>query len=49
MSTQAFRIRVWLSESRFTDTIIMADFWFNAEALGKGQSPIGRAVFLGNA
>ena len=45
----AYMVRVFLSESRWADTKIFADTWFNAQDLGRGQSPIGRAQFLGNA
>ena len=45
----AYRVRVYLTESRFMDTIILADGWYNAQALGQGQSPVGMAIFLGEA
>ena len=44
-----YQVRVFLSESRWVDTVIQADTWFNAQSIGTGQSPIGRAIFLGEA
>jgi hypothetical protein len=44
-----YSVRVFLSESNWVDTIIMAPTWFQAEQMGKGQSPVGRAQFLGEA
>lgn len=44
----AYLIRVMITESRWTDVKIYADTWFNAQDLGRGQSPIGRATFLNN-
>lgn len=42
-------IRVYISESYWTDVLITADTWFDALYLGEGQSPIGRAVYLREA
>ena len=44
-----YTIRVFLSSSNWMDTVIYADTWFNAVNLAEGQSPVGRAQFLGNA
>jgi hypothetical protein len=46
---RGFRVRVFLSESNFMDIVITANSWFNAKSLGEGQSPIGKAIFLGEA
>ena len=43
---QTFRVRVWLTESYFNDIPFTAENWFSAVNLGKGMSPIGRAVLL---
>jgi hypothetical protein len=43
-----YSIRVFLSSSNWMDTVIYADTWFNAVKLAEGQSPVGRAQFLGN-
>ena len=43
-----FRVRVWVAEHRFMDTVIHADTWYNAGALGEGQRPVRKAVLLGN-
>lgn len=44
-----YRIRVCISESRWTDIVITANAWFIALALGQGQSPINKAMYLGEA
>jgi hypothetical protein len=44
-----FLVRVFLNESNWSDSVIYADSWFQAEAMGKGQSPVGRAQYLGEA
>ncbi len=44
-----YRIRVMISESRWTDTVITSNAWFNAVAMGQAQSPIGKAIYLGEA
>jgi len=44
-----FRVRVFLTESYFTDMVFNADNWIVAQMLGMGQSPIGKAIFLGEA
>jgi hypothetical protein len=44
-----YSIRIFLSNSNWMDTVIHADTWFNAVKLAEGQSPVGRAQFLGNA
>jgi len=46
---RGYRIRLYLTESRFQDTIIYADNGFNAQMIAQSQSPIGRAVILGEA
>lgn len=43
-----FRVRVFMSESKWMDIVIQADTWHNAIALAEGQSPINKAVLLGN-
>lgn len=43
---QQFRVRIYISEAQFTDTIIMAENWFSAQAIGQGQSPVGKAFLL---
>ncbi len=43
---RGYRVRVFLSESRWNDVVIYADTWFDAQAMGQGQSPVGRATFL---
>ena len=45
----AYRVRVFLTEAQFMDTVLFADNWYNAQALGQGQSPVGMAIFLGDA
>jgi hypothetical protein len=44
-----YLVRVFLSESRWSDNVIHANAWFIAQLLGQGQSPIGRAIYLGEA
>jgi hypothetical protein len=44
-----YNIRVCISESRWTDIVITANSWSNALALGQGQSPINKAIYLGEA
>lgn len=44
---QGHRVRVFLSESNWTDSVFYADNWFNAVKLAEGTSPIGRAIYLG--
>lgn len=46
---RGYKVRVFLSESNFMDVVINADTWFNAQSLGQGQSPISKAIFLGEA
>jgi hypothetical protein len=43
-----FRVRIFLTESRWMDTVVHADTWYNAVSLAEGSSPLGRAVLLGN-
>jgi len=43
---RGYVVRVWLSESRWIDSTIYADTWFNAQSMGQGQSPLSRAQFL---
>ena len=43
---KSYLIRVFITESQWTDTVISADSDYNAQSLGRGQSPIGRAVLL---
>jgi hypothetical protein len=44
-----YSIRIFLTETRFVDSIVQADSWANAQLLGQGQSPIGHAIVLGDA
>jgi hypothetical protein len=44
-----YRIRVFISESQYQDIILSGDTGWIAESLGKGMSPIGKAVFLSEA
>lgn len=46
---RSFRIRVFLTESNFSDIVINAENWFVAQMIGMGQSPVRKAVFLGDA
>ena len=46
---RGFRVRMYITESRWADIVINADTWFNAEAIARGQSPIGKAFLLGEA
>lgn len=45
----AHRVRIFITESQFMDTIVHADGWYNAQALAQGQSPVGKAIYLGEA
>ena len=42
----AFHVRIYLTESRFMDTMVYADSWHNALMLAEGQSPVGVAYLL---
>jgi hypothetical protein len=44
-----FRVRLFLSESRWNDIELPGYTCWDAENLGRGMSPIGRAQFLGEA
>lgn len=44
-----YSIRIFLTETRFVDSVVQADNWTNALSLGQGQSPIGHAIVLGDA
>lgn len=44
-----YNVRIFLTDSRWMDSVITADTWFNAQMLAQGQSPVGRAIFLGEA
>jgi hypothetical protein len=44
-----YRIRIFLSESSWTDSVISADGWYKAQQLGQAQSPMGKAIYLGEA
>jgi hypothetical protein len=46
---RGYVIRIFLSESNWVDSTIYADTWFNAEKLARGQSPVGRVHYLGEA
>ena len=43
------RIRIMISESYWNDIVITAESWSAALAIGRGQSPIGRAMYLSEA
>lgn len=44
-----FRVRIFLSESRWNDVVVPGMTSWDAERLAQGMSPIGRANFLGEA
>lgn len=44
-----YRIRIFMSTSYFQDTVLSGDNCWVAESLGKAMSPIGKAIFLGEA
>jgi len=44
-----YRIRVFMSESYYQDMVLSGDTGWIAESLGKGMSPIGKAIMLGEA
>lgn len=44
-----YRVRVFLSESRWNDMVLPGMTSWDAERLGQGMSPVGRANFLGEA
>ena len=44
-----YRVRVFLSESNWQDLVLSGDTCWVAEGLGRGMSPIGKAIFLGEA
>jgi len=46
---RGYRIRLFLSESRWQDTVIFADNGWNAQSMAQAQSPVGRAILLGEA
>ena len=46
---RSFRVRVFINESYWNDVVINADTWIAAQAMGMGQSPIFKAIFLGEA
>jgi len=46
---RGYRIRLFLTESRWQDTVIFADNGNTAQAMAQGQSPIGKAILLGEA
>lgn len=46
---RGYRVRIHLGPAQWIDTVIYADTWFNARTLAEGQSPIGRADYLGEA
>jgi hypothetical protein len=43
---RGYVVRIWLTDSRWLDSVIQADTWFNAQSMGLGQSPVNRAQFL---
>ena len=46
---RGYRIRMFITESFWADIVITAETWFAAEAIARGQSPIGKATLLGEA
>jgi hypothetical protein len=44
-----FRVRLFLSESRWNDIVLPGYTSWDAENLGRGMSPVGRAQTLGEA
>ena len=46
---RGFRVRVFLSESNWSDIVINADNSFVAQLIGMGQSPVRKAILLGDA
>lgn len=44
---QGYHIRVFLTDSNWTDSVFYADSSFNAMRLAEGASPVGRAIMLG--
>jgi hypothetical protein len=44
---RSFRIRIWLTHVQTMDTVIVAQNWFQAQMLGMAQSPVKKAVFMG--
>ena len=46
---RSFRVRVFIAESHWNDIVINADTWFAAQSMGMAQSPISKAIFLGEA
>ena len=46
---RSYRVRVFLNESRWNDVVITAETSFDAESMGRGQSPVGKAIYLGEA
>jgi hypothetical protein len=45
----SYRIRVFMSESYYQDMVLSGDTCWVAEGLGRGMSPIGKAIILGEA
>ena len=43
------RVRIFISESYWTDTTVPGDSWMVAQALGTAMSPINKAIYLGAA
>ena len=46
---RGYRVRIHLAPAQWIESVIYADTWFNAQALAEGQSPVGRADYLGEA
>jgi len=44
-----YRVRVFISSSYFQDMVLNGDNCWVAEKIGIGMSPIGKAIFLGEA
>jgi hypothetical protein len=44
-----FRVRVFLTESYWNDIVITANTWVAAQMIGMGQSPMHKAILLGEA
>lgn len=46
---RTFRVRLFLTDSYWTDTFVFAENWFVAQNIAMGQSPVGRAIILGES
>jgi len=44
-----YRIRIFVNQSYWQDIIISAENGYAAQKLAEGQSPVGKAILLGEA